>query len=157
MRKGGFVTRKRFTSSRGERVEMIRDRLALRQLTRFSTAGVAIAIISVTVYWVAAVAIGMNALIANFISYVANVSLGFIVHRDWTFRELSASGTSKGAMVKYICVSLVALALNTIWTAILVMGMDRPAWTAIVPMVFVTPLVTFVINRHWVFGLPRGG
>ena len=50
-----------------------------------------------------------------------------------------------------VIVSLISLGLNSAWIAILTgpMGLS-PAWP-ILPMLFVTPAVTFVLNRQWVF------
>lgn len=124
---------------------------AIRQLVRFGVAGGGVAMISVFVYWVAAVPLGIHPLIANFISYLTNIALGFLIHRAWTFRELTRHDRGGRAPYRYVAVSLIALALNTVWTALLTQILRLPAWTPILPMVFVTPLVTFVINRHWVF------
>jgi hypothetical protein len=49
-------------------------------------------------------------------------------------------------------VSLISLGLNSLWVALITgpLGLG-PAWP-ILPMLFVTPAVTFLLNRHWVFG-----
>jgi hypothetical protein len=46
---------------------------------------------------------------------------------------------------------LSGLVCNLIWVQLLVHIMAAPDWTPIVPMVFVTPALTFAINRSWVF------
>jgi hypothetical protein len=48
-------------------------------------------------------------------------------------------------------VSLISLGLNSFWVWLLTEPFRlSPAWP-IVPMLFVTPLVTFTLNRQWVF------
>jgi putative flippase GtrA len=128
-----------------------RNSEAIQQLVRFGIAGGGVAIISVFVYWATAVPLKIHPLIANFLSYLTNISLGFMIHRAWTFREFTRNDQAANAAYRYFAVSLIALAMNTVWTAALTQFLHMPAWTPILPMVLVTPLVTFLINRHWVF------
>lgn len=113
--------------------------------------GGGVAVISVSTYWIAAVLLAIQPLIANFISYVVHVTLSFIIHRSWTFKDTISEARAHQALYRYVSVSLVALAMNTAWTAYLTQILQLPAWTPTIPMVFVTPFVTFLINRYWVF------
>jgi putative flippase GtrA len=136
---------------------VIRRQLALRnseafqQLVRFGIAGGGVAVISVFVYWATAVPLRIHPLLANLLSYLTHISLGFMIHRAWTFREFTRDDKAAHSAYRYFAVSLIALAMNTVWTAALTQILHEPAWTPILPMVLVTPLVTFLINRHWVF------
>ncbi len=53
---------------------------------------------------------------------------------------------------RFMAVSLLSLALNAVLgLAVRDAGLDRPVWTPIPLMVFVTPALVFVLNRQWVF------
>ena len=54
---------------------------------------------------------------------------------------------------RFFLVSLVSFGLNSLFVWILTGPLlDGPEWWPVVPMLFVTPFVTFALNRRWVFG-----
>ena len=48
-------------------------------------------------------------------------------------------------------VSVISYALNSLWVWLLYTHLDLGRAAPIAPMLFVTPVVTFVLNRQWVF------
>jgi putative flippase GtrA len=72
------------------------------------------------------------------------------MHSKWSFK--GQGERTAGTAVRFVAVSLLSLALNSLWVALITgpLGLG-PAWP-ILPMLFVTPAVTFLLNRHWVFG-----
>ncbi|MGJ3628424.1 GtrA family protein [Sphingomonas sp. MMS24-JH45] len=52
---------------------------------------------------------------------------------------------------RFFLVSLVSFGMNTAFVGVLTGPMGGPTWWPLVPIVFVTPLVTFALNRLWVF------
>jgi putative flippase GtrA len=72
------------------------------------------------------------------------------MHSRWSFRD---QGTrTRSTAVRFVIVSVISYALNSLWVALITgpLGLG-PAWP-IAPMLFVTPAVTFTLNRYWVFG-----
>ena len=56
-----------------------------------------------------------------------------------------------GTAIKFVIVSLISLGLNSLWVYLITGPFEMgPAWP-IVPMLFVTPAVTFTLYRQWVF------
>ena len=57
---------------------------------------------------------------------------------------------TKSTAAKFFVVSLISLGLNSLWVALITgpLGLG-PAWP-LLPMLFVTPAVTFILNRQWV-------
>ena len=41
---------------------------------------------------------------------------------------------------------------NQFFVWLLVKQMGGPTWWPVIPIIFVTPLLTFTLNRRWVFG-----
>jgi putative flippase GtrA len=124
-------------------------RQVLGQLFRFIVTGALVTALGVGVYALAALVLGWHPQIANVLAYLAAMATGYVMHSRWSFRD---HGTrSRSTSIKFVVVSLISLGLNSSWIAIMTgpMGLS-PAWP-ILPMLFVTPAVTFVLNRQWVF------
>jgi putative flippase GtrA len=132
------------------------DAPSMRQLCRFGVAGGMVALVSALAY-LAAVRV-VSPLVASWCSYVVNVAIGYHVHARWTFAEAGGRGADdrQRAGTRYVLTSFCALALNSAWAWLLTSVRGAPDWVPVVPMVFATPLVTFAINRAWVFGGAQG-
>ena len=126
-------------------------RAMLSQLLRFLVSGALVTILGVSVYAVVAVLVGWHPQIANLLAYLVAMASGYFMHSRWSFRDHGGERTS-GTRVRFVITSLISLGLNATWVALFTgpLGLG-PAWP-ILPMLFVTPAVTFVLNRQWVFG-----
>lgn len=89
--------------------------------------------------------------VANICGYLVAMSSGYMLHSKWSFRGHGASATR--SMPKFFAVSLVSFAVNTFWVWLLTDDamLAGAWWWPLVPIVLVTPLVTFALNRLWVF------
>jgi dolichol-phosphate mannosyltransferase len=83
-------------------------------------------------------------------AFVVAVSQNFALHRVWTFAQRGA-GQVLAQGVRYLTVSLVALACNVVALSVLISsGVDRLGAQAIA-VVLLTP-VSFAVNKIWSFG-----
>jgi putative flippase GtrA len=48
-------------------------------------------------------------------------------------------------------VNTLGFLLNQLFVWLLVHQLGGPTWWPVIPIIFVTPLVTFSLNRRWVF------
>ena len=119
--------------------------------TRFVLGGGVVAVVTVATYWVLAVPLGVAPLLANLIAYLTQLVLGYHVHRVFSFKAGPATGRLGERPLRYMLASIGAFALNSVWVWLLTGLAHWPAWTPIIPMVIATPVVTFLVNRHWVF------
>ncbi|WP_375382755.1 GtrA family protein [uncultured Sphingomonas sp.] len=136
----------------------------LAQLVRFGVTGVGVTLFYSIVYWPIAtygyrlVPIegshghggAIWPLLAGVIAFVAATGVGKVAHSRISFKD---HGTrSPGTAHRFLVVQLLGFGLNQlfIWllTGPLIHG---PTWWPLVPAVFVTPLVTFGLQRNWVF------
>ncbi len=125
------------------------------QLARFAVAGGISTVIYAAVYyplitWVFRAR--ADAVYAVPFAFAVAVTAGFFLHSRWSFKG-HGMRTSGGAQpAKFVFVQAVGLAMNAAitwgWTVLL----GWPAVTALVPVVTITPLATFALNRAWVFG-----
>ena len=125
-------------------------RAVLGQLTRFIVSGATVTALGVGVYAIVALVLRWHPQLGNFLAYVVAMATGYLMHSRWSFRDHGGERTH-GTKFRFVMVSLASLALNSFWVWLLTEPMHlSPAWP-ILPMLFVTPAVTFTLNRQWVF------
>lgn len=125
-------------------------RTILAQLFRFLVSGATVTALGVGVYALVALVLRWHPQIGNLLAYVAAMATGYVLHSRWSFKDHGGERTG-GTGIRFVIVSLISLALNSFWVWLLTEPLAlSPAWP-IVPMLFVTPLVTFTLNRQWVF------
>ena len=122
------------------------------QLVRFALVGGFVTALGVAAYWVPATFMGVPPLLANLLGYAVAVAFGFMLHSRVSFRGHGSRDNPGRRTGRFIIVSLVSLGLNSLFVWALTGPLGGPTWWPVVPMLFVTPLVTFTLNRHWVFG-----
>lgn len=120
------------------------------QLLRFLVSGGLVTMLGIGVYAAVALLVGWHPQLANLLAYGAAMATGYLLHSRWSFRDHGAERDA-GTLGRFVTVSLVSLALNSFWVWLLTEPLRlSPAWP-ILPMLFVTPIVTFTLNRKWVF------
>ena len=123
----------------------------LGQLVRFGLVGGFVTILGVVVYWVPATFFGVAPLVANLLAYAVAMALGYVLHSRVSFKDHGSRDNVAKRTGRFFIVSLVSLGLNSLFVGILTGPLDGPTWWPVIPMVFVTPMVTFYLNRQWVF------
>jgi len=126
-------------------------RSLLGQLLRYSVTGGLASIVNIAVYWFARDFIVMNANVAWTLGFVAAVVVGYIVHSRWSFRGHGRRDNLARTGSRFFIVSLVSFGLNSFWVWLLVERLGGATWWPIPPVLGITPLVVFSLNRRWVF------
>lgn len=125
-------------------------RAMVGQLLRFLISGGIVTALGVGVYALVALVLRWHPQLGNFLAYATAMATGYLLHSRWSFRDHGGE-RGGGTMARFVTVSLISLALNSFWVWLLTEPLQlSPAWP-ILPMLFVTPLVTFTLNRQWVF------
>ena len=88
--------------------------------------------------------------IGNFLAYVVAVASGYFMHSKWSFKDHGAERTH-GTKLRFVTVSIISYLLNSYWVWLLFSHLQLGRAAPILPMLFVTPAVTFILNRQWVF------
>jgi putative flippase GtrA len=125
-------------------------RTILGQLLRFVISGAFVTALGVAVYALVALVLRWHPQVGNLLAYLIAVGSGYWMHSRWSFRDHGGKRT-RSTQIRFIIVSLISYALNSFWVWLLFTHLDLGRGAPIVPMLFVTPLVTFVLNRQWVF------
>ena len=132
-------------------VERVRRHEAAGQLVRFVVAGGLTTALYTLVYSPLAGFKVTSEQVANLCGYLVAVVTGYVLHSNWSFRGHGAG--AKQTTVRFFAVSLISYGMNTFWVWLLTDDavLDGPFWWPLIPVLFVTPLVTFALNRLWVF------
>ena len=137
----------------------MRQSAVLGQLIRFGITGVGVTLFYSAVYWPIAtfgnrlVWLGEGAewpTLAGIIAFVSATAVGQFAHSRISFR---GHGTrDRGTARRFVIVQLLGFGLNQFFIWLLTGPVFHgPTWWPLVPAVFVTPLVTFGLQRNWVF------
>lgn len=122
---------------------------AFGQLVRFAIVGFSLAALYAAIYWYLATYV-MTPVLAVVVAFLVSVSIGFILHSRWSFRGHGAAEDRK-LKIKFLAVQTSGFFLNVLFTWVITGPMHRPTWWPLIPAIFVTPLVTFWLNRQLVF------
>jgi len=125
-------------------------RRLLGQLARFVVSGAFVTALGVGVYALVALVLHWHPQLGNFLAYVIAVATGYFMHSTWSFKG-HGSERSHATKVRFVIVSVISYALNSLWVWLLFTYLELGRAAPIGPMLFVTPAVTFVLNRQWVF------
>lgn len=125
-------------------------RRLLGQLARFIVSGAFVTALGVSVYALIALVLRWDPQLGNFLAYVIAVATGYFMHSTWSFKGHGADRTH-ATKVRFVVVSIISYLLNSLWVWLLYSHLDLGRAAPIAPMLFVTPLVTFTLNRQWVF------
>lgn len=124
-------------------------RALLGQLIRFVLVGGFVTLLGAGLYALLVERTSLHEQVAVFLAYVLCVIVGYVLHSRFSFA--GHGSRSDATTARFVVVSLVSYALNAFFTWAMVRHAHLPRWSPVLPIVFVTPLATFVLNRVWVF------
>jgi putative flippase GtrA len=126
------------------------DNQTLSQLVRFAIVGFSLAGVYSVIYWYLATFV-MPPVVAVAIAFAVAVSIGFVLHSRWSFRG-HGQREDRRLKMKFLLVQSSGFVLNEAFTWVLTGPLHGPTWWPLIPAIFLTPLVTYLLNRQWVFG-----
>lgn len=118
------------------------------QYLKFGVVGLAATATHVLVFVALIEEVQATPLVANVLAFCVAVFVSYFGNFRWTFRH---EAPTTATFVRFACVSLVGLGLNS---AVVYAVMDvagRSYVVAVVVMVTLVPLVVFALNRLWSF------
>ena len=125
------------------------DNETFGQLIRFGIVGFSLAGVYSAIYWYLATYV-MAPVLAVVIAFLVAVSIGFVLHSRWSFRG-HGKREDRRMKIKFFVVQTSGFFLNEAFTWLLINQMHGPTWWPLIPAIFVTPMATFLLNRHLVF------
>jgi len=122
-----------------------------RQLVRYAFAGFCVTQFAAAVYSALVVIVAVNPLLANVLSTSCGLCAGYLVHSRWSFAGRKSNGWHVQVM-RFLITTLFAFLINTAGVWLLVVRLHLSPLTPVPLMMFVTPWISFLLNRYWVFG-----
>ena len=134
-------------------IEAWRASGVLGQLVRFAIAGGFTTALYSAVYSPLAGFGITSEQVANIAGYFVAVTTGYVVHSRWSFRGHGTRDNTARTTGRFFLVSLISYGLNTFWVWLLTDDamLAGPWWWPLIPILCLTPLVTFLLSRIWVF------
>lgn len=123
------------------------------QLARFLVAGgISTAMYSAVYLPLAMFVFGRErAVLAVPFAFAVAVTVGYVLHSKWSFRDHGTREPGGGRQAKFVVVQGVGLGLHAIITWVVTDLLGQAAWVPLVPGLLLVPIVTFLLNRQWVF------
>ncbi|HWL46490.1 MAG TPA: GtrA family protein, partial [Sphingomonadaceae bacterium] len=91
------------------------DRTLIGQMARYGVTGGLASIINIALYWIGATFLAIDPNLAMVIGYLAAVAFGYVIHSRWSFRGHGRRDNLARTGGRFFIVSLVSLALNSLW------------------------------------------
>jgi putative flippase GtrA len=123
------------------------------QLVRFALTGGLLTVLVAGGYWLLATFFGVEPMLSLTLNFLLFTGVGYVLHSRWSFRDHGTrDGNSAARTLRFLTVNCIGFASNQLFVWLLVKQMGGPTWWPVIPIIFVTPLLTFALNRKWVFG-----
>ena len=126
-------------------------RLLLRQAMRYGIAGLGVTFFQIAVYNLLAGLVDLRPLVANTIGYGLALIVGYGIHSRFSFEGHGTRDSVARSAARFVAASLIGFAINSFWVWSFTARLHWRDWTPSVPMLCVTPAISFWLNRRWVF------
>ena len=124
----------------------------MKQLSKFAIIGVIATLINNVIYHFVFVSFDVSSVYANMVGFLFAFSFSFIGSIYYTFsEEYSVSIHRRAIFFKFIYVAAIGFLINTFFAFILVDYFRLDHRMYILTNLFVTPCLTFCLNKIWVF------
>lgn len=126
-------------------------RRTLSELLQFGGVGLVATGTHGAIYLVALLLVAPQ--VANLMGFAMALLVSYLGHSRFTFAD-SNKGNSKNQrrVVRFGFVSGFGLAVNSGFVALTTHVLQAPPWVAVGFIAFVTPVMTYILLKFWVFG-----
>ncbi|WP_274630261.1 DUF6311 domain-containing protein [Arvimicrobium flavum] len=128
-------------------VALLRGRVP--EFARFAAVGGLATLVHAAVYLML-LQVGMDPQLANVAGFVSALGISILGHHHFTFRAEGKRDLTASSW-RLVVAALLGYLINAFFVYLVADVLKIAAGFAIVPMIGVTPLVTYFINRKWVF------
>lgn len=127
-------------------------RAVVTQLARYAFAGLAITLFVAGSYWAIAEFLHVDPMVSLTVVFVVFTFVGYYTHGSFSFRDHGERDRQHVRLGRFLIVNFIGFATNQVFVWLLVKHLHGPNWWPVIPIVFVTPALTFMLHRRWVFG-----
>jgi putative flippase GtrA len=128
------------------------QRVLAGQVLRFGLTGGLLTVLVAIGYWAIADFGGIDPMLSLTIVFIVFTALGYSLHSRWSFAGHGARDNAPVRTLRFFISNTLGFTVNQAFVWWLVKYLGAPTWWPIIPIIFVTPIITFTLNRRWVFG-----
>ena len=121
------------------------------QMLRYAFAGGAITIAVAASYWAIAEFGGVDPMVSLAIVFLFFSGVSYAVHGAYSFKGHGERDRHHVRGARFLAINIFGFLLNQMFVWYLVKHLDGPTWWPTLPMIFVTPLLTFALHRRFVY------
>ena len=126
-------------------------RTVLLQLLRYALAGFAITLAVAGSYWAITDLLNVDPMVSFTIVFVFFSGVSYVTHGEFSFKGHGERDRHHVRMGRFFAINALGFLINQGFIWLLVKQLDGPTWWPTIPMVFVTPLLTFALHRRFVY------
>ena len=123
----------------------------LGQLVRFGLTCGLLTVLVAGGYWLVAELLHVEPMLSLTLNFVVFTGLGYLLHSRFSFRGHGSRDNAPARTARFFTVNVLGFLANQFFVWLLVKQLDGPTWWPVLPILFVTPLLTFALNRRLVF------
>jgi putative flippase GtrA len=128
------------------------NRELLGQVFRFGLTGGLLTVLVAVSYWVIAEFLHINPMLSMTMVFIAFTGLGYILHSRWSFKDHGSRDQAHLRTMRFLITNMLGFVSNQFFVWLLTQKLGGPTWWPVIPIIFATPILTFTLNRRWVFG-----
>ncbi|UAJ12699.1 GtrA family protein [Glacieibacterium megasporae] len=123
------------------------------QLTRYAVAGASASAVYSLVYLLFANRLlpPGQAVIAVVPAFLVSLLISFQLHSRWSFAGHGSRDEKVSQPLRFFFVQSAGMLANFFITYLVTKILMQPNWVALVPSLTLTPILTFLLQRRWVF------
>lgn len=122
------------------------------QLVRFGLTGGLLTILVAGGYWVLATPLHFEPMTSMTIAFLFVTGIGYLLHSNFSFKGHGSRDRAGVRTMRFFTVNILGFLTNQFFIWLLVKNMGGPTWWPIPFIICITPILTFTLNRKWVFG-----
>jgi putative flippase GtrA len=126
-------------------------RTVVLQLVRYALAGFAITLLVAGSYWAITDLFHVDPMISFTLVFLVFSVISYVTHGEYSFRGHGERDRHHVRLSRFLAVNILGFLINQGFIWLLVKQMNGPTWWSTIPMVFVTPLITFSLHRRFVY------
>lgn len=119
------------------------------QLSKFGAVGLSATATHVSIFFTLRF-FAFGEQLSNFIAFLFAFTISWAGHYFWTFRNAKQSGRTQ-SLVRFLCVAGLGYGLNSFWVFLIITTYQQPDFYAVLCMLSLTPLNTFLLSKFWAF------
>ena len=122
------------------------------QMLRYAVAGGLITLAVAASYWAIAEYLHVDPMVSLTIVFLFFTVVSYFTHGSFSFRGHGERDRQHIRLARFLVVNIIGFVTNQLFVWLLVKHLGGPTWWPVIPIIFVTPVLTFMLHRRWVFG-----